>query len=57
MINIRKNFVFEDINIYLPISYFLLLYCFMEKYSLDISFIEVNDNKNNFWEKLVVKLQ
>ena len=47
-VNIRKNSVIENINIPLPIIYFLILYCFIEKYSLDKSYIEVNDNKNLF---------
>ena len=41
--NIRENSVFEYINIPLPILYFLTFYCFTEKYSLDKSFLEVND--------------
>ena len=45
------NSVFEFINLPLPIIYFLTFYCFIEKYSLDKSFIEVNDNKNLFWDK------
>ena len=55
-INIRKNSVFEDINISLPISYFLLFYCFIEKYSLDKSFIEVNNNKYLFGSKTCSKV-
>ena len=47
-INIREKSVFELINIPLPIIYFLMFYCFTEKFSLDKSYIEVNDNKNLF---------
>ena len=39
------------INLPLPVIYFLTFYCFTEKYSLDKSFIEINDNKNLFWGK------
>ena len=48
---IRENSVFEFINLPLPVIYFLTFYCFTEKYSLDKSFIEINDNKNLFWGK------
>ena len=34
-VNIRKNSVIENINIPLPIIYFLILYCFIKKYSLN----------------------
>ena len=54
-VNIRKNSVIENINIPLPIIYFLILYCFIEKYSLDKSIIEVNDNKNLFGGKTCSK--
>ena len=53
--NIRVNSVFEFINIPLPILYFLLIYCFTEKYSLEKSLTEVNANKNLFGGKTCSK--
>ena len=46
--NIRENSLFEELNIRLPILYFLTFYCFTEKLSIDKAFIEFNDNKNLF---------
>ena len=54
-INIRENSVFENINIPLPIIYFLILYCFTEKYSIDKSYIEIKDNQNLFGDKNCTK--
>ena len=53
--NIRENSLFEELNIPLPILYFLTLYCFTEKLSINKAFIEVNDNKNLFGVKLVIE--
>ena len=33
--NIRENSLFEDVNIPLPILYFLTIYCFNENYQLE----------------------
>lgn len=55
-INIRENSVFENINIPLPIIYFLILYCFTEKYSIDKSYIEIKDNQNLFGIKIVLRI-
>ena len=49
--NIRENSLFEEINIPLPILYFLTFYCFTEKLSIEKAFIEINDNKILFWGK------
>ena len=54
--NIGENFLFEIINISLPIIYFLIIHCFMEKYFLEKAFIEVND-KIYSGVKLAVKMQ
>ena len=55
--NIRENSLIETINISLPIIYFLIIYCFTEKYSLEKAFIEVNDNKHLFGGKTCSKKQ
>ena len=49
--NIRENSLFEEVNIPLPILYFLTFYCFKEKLSIEKAFIEINDNKNLFGGK------
>ena len=49
--NIREKSLFEDVNIPLPILYFLTIYCFTEKLSIEKAFIEINDNKILFWGK------
>ena len=49
--NIRENSLFEDVNIPLPILYFLTIYCFTEKLSIGKAFIEINDNKILFGGK------
>ena len=54
-VNIRKNSVIENINIPLPIIYFIIKCCFIEKYSLDKSFIEINEKKNLFGNKTCTK--
>ena len=53
--NIRDNSFFELINIPLPIIYFLIFYCFTEKFSIEKSFIEINDNKNLFEGQICTK--
>ena len=53
--NIRDNSVFELVNIPLPIIYFLIFYCFTEKFSIEKSFIEINDNKNLFEGQICIK--
>ena len=53
--NNRECSVFEFISIPLPILYFLTFYCFIEKYSLDKSFLEVNENMNLFDGKTCTK--
>ena len=53
--NIRDNSVFELVNIPLPIIYFLIFYCFTEKFSIEKSFIEINDNKNLFEGQICTK--
>ena len=53
--NIRENSLFEELNIPLPILYFLTFYCFTEKLSVDKAFIEINDNKNIFGGKTCSK--
>ena len=53
--SIRDNSVFEFVNIPLPIIYFLTFYCFTEKYSLEKSFIEINDNKYLFEGNICTK--
>jgi len=50
----RENSLFEEVNIPIPILYFLTLYCFTEKLSIEKAFIEINDNKNLFGVKHVV---
>ena len=54
-INIRENSVFEFINMPLPVIYFLTLYCFTEKYSIEKSYIEFNANKALFEDKSCTK--
>ena len=54
-VNIRENSVFEYINIPLPNIYFLIIYCFIEKYSIDKSYIEIKDNQNLFGDKNCTK--
>ena len=43
--------MFEDVNIPLPILYFLTIYCFTENLSIEKAFIEINDNKILFGDK------
>ena len=47
-INVKENSLFEKINIPLPILYFLLIYCFTEKFSLEKTYIEITENNNLF---------
>ena len=49
--NIREKSLFEDVNIPLPILYFLTIYCFTEKISIEKAFIEIKDNKSLFGGK------
>ena len=47
-INVRENSLFEKINIPSPILYFLLIYCFREKFSVEKTYIEITENNNLF---------
>ena len=46
--NIRNESIFENINISIPVLYFITFYCFLENYSIDKTLIECNNNKNLF---------
>ena len=54
-INVRENSLFEKINIPLPILYFLLIYCFTEKFSVEKTYIEITENNNLFEGKTCSK--
>ena len=47
-INIRRESIFENINIPIPVLHFITFYCFLENYSIDKTLIECNNNKNLF---------
>ena len=46
--NIRNESIFENINIPIPVLYFITFYCFLENYSIDKTLIECNNNNNLF---------
>ncbi len=52
----RENSVFEYVNMPLPIIYFLILYCFTEKYYIDKSYIGIKDNQDLFGEKIALRI-
>ena len=54
-LELSEKSLFEKINIPLPILYFLLIYCFTEKLSVEKTYIEINENKNLFEGKTCSK--
>ena len=54
-INIRSNSIYENIKINLKIIYFITFYCFINNYSIESTLIEVNNNKNLFYNYTIIK--